>query len=140
MADSLSLASSTLMMTTVGPDHSGTPPIQGSQQHPMGFLLLPVSPEGSLQNQLSKFAAVAPALHLQGEEAIEDKLVDAQGVGAHIRVLGALQSEAGIRNCQLSHLQHVVMPGKAGHIVIDVQNLHLNPVELQTVLHHHLQV
>uniref|UniRef100_A0A669QJT0 Uncharacterized protein n=1 Tax=Phasianus colchicus TaxID=9054 RepID=A0A669QJT0_PHACC len=91
-------------------------------------------------HQLCKLAGVAACLHLEREEAIGAELVGVHRVGAHVRILGALEREASTQHGGLSHLKHVLLPGEGGSVVIDVQNLHLHTVQLQRALDEQLQV
>uniref|UniRef100_A0A8C9FGG2 Uncharacterized protein n=1 Tax=Pavo cristatus TaxID=9049 RepID=A0A8C9FGG2_PAVCR len=101
-------------------------------------LLLAV--QGALQHQLCKLAGIAACLHLEREEAVGAELVGVHRVGAHVGILGALEREASTQHCRLSHLEHVLLPGEGGSVVVDVQHLHLYTVQLQRALDEQLQV
>uniref|UniRef100_A0A663EM46 Secreted protein n=1 Tax=Aquila chrysaetos chrysaetos TaxID=223781 RepID=A0A663EM46_AQUCH len=106
--------------------------------HSVHTLLLAV--EGALQHQLCKLAGVTARLHLERKETVGAEPVGVHRVGTHVRILGALQWEAGTEHSGLGHLQHILLPGEGGRVVIDVQYLHLNTVELQRALDEELQV
>uniref|UniRef100_A0A8C8VQG8 Uncharacterized protein n=1 Tax=Pelusios castaneus TaxID=367368 RepID=A0A8C8VQG8_9SAUR len=101
-------------------------------------LLLAV--QGLVQHQLGEAVAVALGLHVQREVAVGGDLVGAQRVGAHVRVEGALQREAGARRGALGDLHREVGLGEGGRVVVDVQHLDLYPEQLQRVLQEDLQV
>uniref|UniRef100_A0A8B9RRY6 Uncharacterized protein n=1 Tax=Accipiter nisus TaxID=211598 RepID=A0A8B9RRY6_9AVES len=81
------------------------------------MLLLAV--EGALQHQLCKLAGVTARLHLERKETVGAEPVGVHRVGTHVRILGALQWEAGTEHGRLGHLQHILLPGEGGRVVID---------------------
>uniref|UniRef100_A0A8C0FRP1 Uncharacterized protein n=1 Tax=Bubo bubo TaxID=30461 RepID=A0A8C0FRP1_BUBBB len=83
---------------------------------------------------------VTARLNLERKETVGAEAVGVHRVGTHVRILGALQREAGTEHGRLGHLQHVLLPGEGGRVVIDVQHLHLDAVELQWALDEELQV
>uniref|UniRef100_A0A670IJ65 Uncharacterized protein n=1 Tax=Podarcis muralis TaxID=64176 RepID=A0A670IJ65_PODMU len=101
-------------------------------------LLLAVQRLG--EHQLSEAVAVGLRLHVQREVAIGGDLVGAQRVGAHVRVEGALQGEAGAWRGALRDLHRQVGLREGGRVVVDVQHFDLDAEELQRVLQEDLEV
>uniref|UniRef100_A0A3B4EKV6 Uncharacterized protein n=1 Tax=Pygocentrus nattereri TaxID=42514 RepID=A0A3B4EKV6_PYGNA len=92
------------------------------------------------ENELGEAVAVTLRLDVQGKVLVAGDGVAAQGVGAHVRVGGALQGEAGARRGAFRDLHHDVGGGEDGSVVVHVQHLHLHAEQLQWVLQEHLQV
>uniref|UniRef100_A0A452I3S6 Uncharacterized protein n=1 Tax=Gopherus agassizii TaxID=38772 RepID=A0A452I3S6_9SAUR len=91
------------------------------------------------QHQLGAFPAVRPRLRLDAEVAVARELEALDGVGAHVRVQGDLQRQAGAGRGALGHLERDVRLGEARRVVVDVPHLQLHvhqPVLLLPEAHH----
>uniref|UniRef100_A0A8C5DNH0 Uncharacterized protein n=1 Tax=Gouania willdenowi TaxID=441366 RepID=A0A8C5DNH0_GOUWI len=90
----------------------------------MSFLLLSI--QRVVQHQLSKLAPVVAGLDVRYEVLVCAQLVGAQGVGAHVLVLCALQREARAGRGGLRDVQVKLAPRETGRIIINVQYLHFH--------------
>uniref|UniRef100_A0A8B9B882 Uncharacterized protein n=1 Tax=Anser brachyrhynchus TaxID=132585 RepID=A0A8B9B882_9AVES len=102
------------------------------------WLLFPV--QGTLQHQLREEFAILQLFDVQGEVGVGAQPVGAHGVGAHIRVLRALQGEApGAGRSQLVDFQLDAVSQEARRVVVNVLDGHFDVENVQRVLHHHLE-
>uniref|UniRef100_A0A8C5IHE2 Uncharacterized protein n=1 Tax=Junco hyemalis TaxID=40217 RepID=A0A8C5IHE2_JUNHY len=89
---------------------------------------------------LGHFNTISSHVDAQGKMLAGAELVGGDGVGAHIWVFCYFQGQPSPRVGYLSDLQHHLWLGELGRVVVHVQDVHLNPVELEGVLHDELEV